>query len=482
MTTRSTEGRRATPVTIVVAAVLGAAAVGLLFGSSAGSAHKIGIAAIAGVIVLTITIRHPNFIYFAFAFILGGAPFAIIPGVGQPAVVVLALLVWLAVLTHPIAETRTSILEFSVAILVIISFVSMAMTMDGMKHVIEFGKWFIATSLVFALLRLNREVLRSFGKWYVAGAFLGAAFAMAVFFLDKAGTTLNYLSVFGYGRTGTIGTHLRFYVMENSTIVRLTGTYVDPNAAGIFLLVGFALSVALLRGWARLITAPVILGALIITLSRSAILSVAVAILLFLLFQRTSTGRRLAIVWVSVVGAACALSVPAIYSRVFDSFGSSDTGATDRARALGNFTTAMTGNWWWGRGWGVPEFTDEVVGWKTNYVANSPLLTVYRGGVLTGIAFVVMLIAGAIVAYRYARKSPWESGVIGAMFVGFSLVGLQLDFPVVTSGQMTMAFSVFLAFLAANPIEPEQPDPVAEPQTQDAEVAAPRGRRVTSDV
>ena len=466
-----------------LAALVAAAGLGLLFGLSLDATHRIGIALVVGIVTVTVALLHPNLIYWSFAFILGSAPFALVPGLGLPAVLVFAVLVWFALLTHPIAETRTSVLEFAVGVLVITSIVSVAMTTAGTQHIIEFGKWLLATSLVFALLRLDRNVLRKFGQVFAVGTFVGASFAVAVFFLDKAGTTLNYLSAFGYGRTGTIGTHLRFYVMESSTVVRLTGTYVDPNAAGIFLLVGFALAVALLRGWARLVTAPVILGALIITLSRSAIFSVVVAVLLYLMFQHISTGRRLAIIGASIVGSAVALAVPAIYSRVFDSFTSEDTGASDRADALANFTRLLGGDWWFGRGWGVPEFTDEVVGWKTNYVANSPLLTVYRGGVFTGIAFVAVLVAAAVLAYRNCRKSPWESGIIGAMFVGFALVSLQLDFPVVTHAPMTMAFSVFLAFVVANPVVPEEPIVPAAEQLRQLPDATPRGRRkVTADV
>jgi len=434
------------------------AAAAALFGSSTQTNQLIGVGIVAVVAAIAVTLLQPNLIYFAFAFVLGAAPFAIIPGIGQPFVLVLAIGVWFAVLTHPIAETRTYGMEFAVAAFVVISFVSLTMTTAGLGHVVEFAKWLLSTSLVFALLRLDRKVLRQFGIVFSWGVFFGAAFALLVFFFDKAGTTLNYLSMFGYGRTGSIGTHLRFYVMENSTVVRLTGTYVDPNAAGIFLLVGFTLAVALTRGWTRLLMAPVILGALIITLSRSAIFTVVVAVILFLLFQRMSTGGRLAIVGASLVGTACVLSVPAIYSRIFDSFTSNDTGANDRADALAKFPEMMRGHWWFGRGWGVREFTDEVVGYKTNYVANSPLLTTYRGGIFTGIAFVLVLIAGAVLAYRHARRSPWESGVIGAMFVAFAVVALQLDFPVVTHAPMTMAFSVFIAFLCANPVVPLAPE------------------------
>ncbi|MGB2921062.1 MAG: O-antigen ligase family protein [Mycobacterium sp.] len=411
---------------------------------------------------LAVTVLQPRLIYASMAFTLGAIPFGIIPGVGQPIIFVLAVAVWGAVLTHPIAQTRTSPLEFAVFTLVVVSLISVVVTGDGAVHLIEFAKWLLATSIVFALLRLDHDDLRLFGLWFVHGVAIAAGFALAVFFLDKAGTTLNYLSIIGYGRTGTIGTHLRFYVMDNSTVVRLTGTYVDPNAAGIFLLVGLALAVAMLRGWHRLLLGGVILSALIITLSRSAIFSVLVAIVLLLIFQKMSLDKKTAALAASLVTAAVLMTVPAVYSRIFDSFSSSDKGSTDRADALANYLDSMAGYWWFGRGWGIPEFTDEVVGYETNYVANSPLLAVYRGGLFVGAAFLAVLIVAAVLAYRRSRREPWETGVIGAAFVAFALVGLQLDFPIVTHTPLTMVFSVFVVFLIANPIDPlpRSPEPV----------------------
>lgn len=415
----------------------------------AGAGLLVVIVGVAGVLL------HPRIVYGATAAALGAVPLGIVPGVGLPIVLVLAVAFWAAVLSHPITETRTSIIELAVGVLILASLASVIVTEAGTVHWVEFAKWLVATSMVFALLRLDRRDLRRFGLVFAYATGVAAAFALAVFFFDKAGTSLNYLSVIGYGQTGVIGTHLRFYVMENSTVVRLTGTYVDPNAAGIFLLIGLGLAVALLRGWSRLIIGTLIVAALIITLSRAAIFSVAVALALFLIFQKISTGQRLAVTAMAIVGAAGAMTVPAIYSRIVNSFSSSDTGSADRADALSSYLESMSGHWWFGRGWGVPEFTDEVIGYKTNYVANSPLLTIYRGGVFTGIAFLLVLIAGAVLAYRNSRQEPWESGVIGAIFVGFSLVGLQLDFPVVTNASMAMAFSVLIAFLSANPILPE---------------------------
>lgn len=449
---------RAIPVAVVGGALL----LTILATLMMTSATKLIQAAGTGLVVLVIgfaaTVLHPRFIYGAMGFCLGAIPFGIVPGAGQPIVLILAMAVWIAVLIHPIAVTRTSPMEITVGVLVITSLISVIITADGKIHWVEFGKWLIATSLVFALLRLSHRDLRLFGLTFIYGVGSAATFALLVFFLDKAGTTMNYLSFIGYGRTGTIGTHLRFYVLENSTVVRLTGTYVDPNAAGIFLFVGLALATAMLRGWQRLIIGGVILGALIVTLSRSAIFSAVIALLLFLIFQKVSTTMKLSTIALAIVGAAGAMTVPAIYGRIINSFSSSDKGTADRADALVNYLQSMTGSWWFGKGWGIREFTDEVVGYETNYVANSPLLTIYRGGIFVGIAFIALLIAGAVLFFRRSRSKPWEVGVLGAAFVGFALVGLQLDFPIVTHAPMTMAFSVLVAFLVVNPIFAEPDD------------------------
>ena len=42
---------------------------------------------------------------------------------------------------------------------------------------------------------------------------------------------------------------------------------------------------------------------------------------------------------------------------------------------------------------------------------------------------------------------------IGAGFIGFAVVALQLDFPVVTNPPVTMAFSVLVALLITDPFE-----------------------------
>ena len=170
-------------------------------------------------------------------------------------------------ITHPIAETRTSWLELSVALLVVTSIIAFIITFSGSRDLVEFAKWLIATSMVFALLRLSRQELRLFGLVFVYGACLGAIFAMGIYFFDKSGRSLSLLSFIGYGGASFHDTNLRFYILGDSMVTRLTGTYIDPNGAGISMLIAVALAVALLRGWQRQIVVPVLLAALLITLT-----------------------------------------------------------------------------------------------------------------------------------------------------------------------------------------------------------------------
>lgn len=448
----------------------------LLMGIALGSEQQIILlltaAALGALCVLTVILVHPRSAYLGLAFSVGCAPFAVLPGVDLPITLLMVVLVWTTTLLRPIELRRITSIEIAVLILVAVSFVSLIATADRFKDISEFTRWLVATSVLFPLLRLPGEELRRFGRVFVYGVGTGSVFALGMFFLDKSGSWMNYLAPFGYGNTGIIGTHLRFYQDGATQVVRLTGTYVDPNVAGIFTLVGLTLACALLRGWPRIGFALLIGGALVITLSRSAIFSVVVGALVFLMFQKMPTRQRTMLIAGSVAAVAAALSVPAVTDRILGSFGTSDTGTQARTTALSNFPSAMTGQWLFGKGWGIEEFTNEIVGYKVNYIANSPLVSVYRGGIFVGLAFTIVLVVGAVVAHRNAQREPAESGVVGAGLVGFSLVGLQLDFPVVTNASVTLAFVVLLAFTAAESrvlddedtkIEEPEPIPIEPP-------------------
>jgi hypothetical protein len=433
--------RRLAPPVLIGGAALMVVMITFMVGSGSDVAEKLGIAALAAVIGLYVAVVHPSWIYRSLAVVLGAVPLATVPGFGQPVVLVLAAAMWCAVLVHPIADTRTSPLELSIGVLVLTSLCALAVTLSATRDVTEFIKWLVATSMVFALLRLDRDELRAFGRFFVYGSFAGALFGLFAFFFDDTGALVGRLAVIGISRMGDTG-----------GIPRLTGTYVEPNAAGIFLMIALAMAVALFRGSQRLVIAGVILAALICTLSRSAIFSVIVAVIFLLIFQFMSIGRRMAISTTLAVACAAGMVVPLIYNRITGTF--KDRGSLDRAQSLTEFTNNMSGSWWFGKGWGLPEFITGAAAFRSNHVANSPLLSIYRGGVFVGAAFIVVLVLGMVVAYRNVYRSPWESAVIGAVFVGFTLVGLQLDFPVVTHAPVTMAWSVLIVFMIANPVTP----------------------------
>jgi polysaccharide biosynthesis protein PslJ len=431
--------RRLAPLAVVVGAASVVVLVTFLVGSGGGVAAKLGIAGLAGTVGLAVVLLHPSWIYRSLAVVLGAVPLATIPGFGEPVVLVLAAGVWCAVLTHRLADTRTSPLELGVGVLVITSLASLAVTVSTVRDLTEFVKWLLATSMVFALLRLNRSELRSFGKLFVYGTFVGAVFSLVAFFFDDAGVLVGRLAVIGIRQMGDTG-----------GIPRLTGTYVEPNAAGIFLMIALAMAVVLLRGMQRFVIAGVIAAALVCTLSRSAMFSVVVAVIFLLLFQFMSTGRRTAIATTLALACVGAMTVPLVHHRITGTF--KDRGSLDRAQSLSEFNINMSGSWWFGKGWGLPEFVTSAAAFRTNHVANSPLLSIYRGGIFVGIAFVAVLLLGMLVAYRNVYKRPWECGVIGAVFAGFTVVGLQLDFPVVTHSPVTMVWSVLIVFLIANPV------------------------------
>ncbi|MCS3877584.1 O-antigen ligase domain-containing protein [Gordonia amarae] len=435
------------------APLLAAVAAGLLAGmpDPRGALAAVAVPILAAAVV--VVVFAPRIIYGTTAFMLGAAPVMVVPGVPLPFVLAMVFAVWGTVWFHGPARNRVSGTEIAVAALIVASTAGLVMTADGPEHILEYVKWVLATSLVFALIRLPRPDLRLFGRTFVYGGATGTALALALLAFDKSGTFLNKLSPIGYGNTGTIGTHLRFYESSMGSVVRLTGTYVDPNIAGIIIFVAAIAAIAMFRGAPRLLLASILLAGLVMTLSRAAIFSFVLAVVVLAAFGAMSPRLRAAIAGGAVTAAVAAAGVPSIAERIFSSFSSDDKGSADRSAAIADYTSTMTGRWWFGHGFGAPEFTDEVIGFHTNYVANSPLLTIYRGGLLAGAAFVAILVVGAVTAYRALRRPPWEAGVIGAGFIGFAVVALQLDFPVVTNPPVTMAFSVLVALLITDPFE-----------------------------
>jgi len=448
--------------------IVGAAAVfalAALFASDSGNAVRaiaIGVAVLP--LGLFIAVRRPRIIYCAMALELGAIPFADVPGVNFPLGLVLAVLVAItAVLQLPRTGVKLSALEWWCIALVVASTVSMIVTWTSSFDTIEYLKWFIATSMFFSLRRLSPVDLRAFGRWFVYGVSAAAVFGAALLAFDPAGKVLDSLAIIGYGSAGD---NLRYVFSASGATVRLTGTFIDPNAGGLFLAIGFFLALALFRGFPRVALCVILLGALGLTLSRSALLSVGVAVLVYVAFRSGRFGHKLRGLGVFAALGAIALMIPAIQDRLLAALDPSDVGASARESALAQFPTQVAGHWLFGLGWGRIEFRDPTVGQEVNFVANSPLLTVYRGGLITGAIFTIILIIGIVRSFRALSQNRSQLTIVGAGFVGISLVALQLDFPVVTIYPVTMVFSVLLAFLPELvPLARRQePMPVALPE------------------
>ncbi|OZF07619.1 hypothetical protein CH300_06640 [Rhodococcus sp. 15-1154-1] len=410
-----------------------------------GTPGKLGAFALVGLTVgAYIGLRHPLYLTRALAFSLGALPFGYVPGVHAPLVFTLGAAVILASVIHRTAVTRVTVGEMAVIALIVTSAISVFATAGTTVDYAEFGKWLVSTLVAVSLLRLPREELELFGRIYVYSASAAAAFALVILVADPSGRLIRYLSPFGYG---TEEESTRFVYTDGAATVRLAGTYIDPNAAGIGLFVALMLCVLLIRGRLRIALSLLLFGSIVLTLSRAALFSVVFGVLLMLLFQNLRARERVAIIGGFALAFVGALAVPTVRNRVFSSFGSGDAGSSARGDALVDFPGHMAGHWLFGLGWGREEFKDPGTAFDVNYVANAPLLSVYRGGIFTGLAFLAIIVVGAYLGYRCLRSRNWELGFIGGGFIGFSVVALQLDFPVVTIPATTMAFSVLIVFL-----------------------------------
>lgn len=387
---------------------------------------------------------HPQWIRNALAFTLGALPLAHFPGFPLPVIFGFGIAVLLATLVHRSAVTTMSALELVVVLLILTSAFSVVPNMTGFVDLNLFSQWFVATAVMIALLRLPRDQLRGFGRVFVYGAAVGSVFGILNLLFDPPGKMIAALSPFGYAVKGDTG---RYVFTGDVFTTRLAGSYIDPNAAGIILFVALLVCVITCTGSTKVILATLIGSALALTLSRSAIFSLVAGVLLMLLFQRLRASQRISVIAGFVVITLLAAAVPVFNSRIFRSFSTDDVGAAARADALRDYPIMMEGHWLFGLGWGRREFFDPATTFVTNFVANSPLLTIYRGGLLVGLVFCLALIVGIVNGYRCMRSDKWEYGLMGGGFIGFVLIALQLDYPVVTIPPITMAFAVLLTFL-----------------------------------
>jgi hypothetical protein len=312
----------------------------------------------------------------------------------------------------------------------------------------ELAAWGAATALVIPVRFMPAAARATMVRTFVLAAAAAAVLGIVLVRIDPYGLLLSRLAIAGY-REGS--TNVQRVGGTEDIVTRLTGTYVEPNIAGLVLLVALLLAVAYFRGPVRLALVVVIGSGMLLTLSRAAIGTAVVAGVLLVL--RTTGPRRLALIGSGIVAGLAALAVPAVRARLFDSFGPSDTGTIARDLALKEFPRTMEGHWLWGLGWDRDEFRSASVGRVVNYVANGPLVTIYRGGIVLG-GLAILLLALVVVRSWFVASRSFEHAVTCCGIIAIIVVALQLDFSIVIQAPATAIFSLLVGLSLA----PDPPD------------------------
>jgi hypothetical protein len=374
------------------------------------------------------------------------------PGVHAPLYLVLAGGVLLAAVIHTSERTTLSRLEVAVIVLVLAAGVSVVATGLSLGAIMLYIKWTIATLTVIALMRLSRENLARFGRIFVCSATVNALLGIAMATVDKDQRLLKPFKIFGYGVGAELRqqTQLYVYTDEGTTIgrtIRLGGTWVLPNSAGLALVIALVMCLVLFKGWLRAGMSLILVVALGLTLSRSMIFSLLAGLLLVLLFHSMrARDRQVAIAAIGLTAAGL-FAVPSVRDRLLSSFSDSDTGRSARADSLQNLPGQMSGHWVFGLGWNRPEFKSGQLAQQVNYPSNAPLLTLYRGGIITALLLVVVLVIGCVLAYRAMRSPSLPNATFGGVFIGVAVISCNLQQSIVDMPQMTLTFSIFLAFM-----------------------------------
>lgn len=403
------------------------------------------VALLAALVAGWVTTARPRVTLAAFALVLGLVPYAKVPTTDIPLLLVLALGCWVAVVALPGVRWRVGAPEAGLVLLLTVAGLSVVVTDRSAAALVEYAAWAAATSIVVPIRQLTSSGRRTVMAWFVGAAAVAAACGLLLRWLDPFGLSLRHFAFLGYSATGSNGQFV--HGLERETL-RLAGTYVEPNIAGLILAVALVITLASTRGALRVALLGLIGAALTLTLSRSALGAVVVA---GLLMAALAVGRQRRFVVVSgAAGALALLAVPVVRARLLESFGPSDTGSTARQQALDEYGTAMAGHWWWGLGWAREEFRETAVAWKVNVVANAPLLTAYRGGVLVMAVAVLLLLALVARTFRVDRHA-FEPLALACGVTGLCLVALQLDYPVVTQAPATAAFSLLVGLALGRP-------------------------------
>lgn len=417
--------------------------------------------------LLVLTMRRYGYAPHAvLAFVLGAMPFASIPGTGTQIALYLAPVVAVLVFMSPERSSAPlGALAWSTIVFLVLAAFASAITYSGVDTVIQFVKWTIGMAFVFVLIvagPMSRRVLyRSYGY----GAAIGGAIAIVMAFADRQGRVLSALSWLGYG-SDDLG-NVRSAEVGSSDAVRASGLYIDPNAAGLFLLVGVAAVAVAFRGRRRVILLAIIMASVVATLSRAAIASLLVAAVVAIVAARMHASSRIAFVGVGLLGAIAVLGLPVVTDRLLSSFDSNQVGVAARIDAIDAFGSVMHGNWLFGAGWYQEAFFDEAAAYYDNTIANTTLVMVQRAGIFAGGAFVAMQLVTVLQFIASMRRGVAGAALAGGVAIGMMTVAFQADYPVATMPVLAMAF----AFLIA--IAPLLLRPDVETAFEDVDAALP---------
>lgn len=432
-------------------AVYGMIAVGAV---ALGLARQTSVLTIAGLALcavpalVAVLVRAPQYLLAPVGLILGFMPFAALPGTGVQLVVIFSLVPMLVCLLHPTHERpRLGGIGGLTIVYLAVCAVSALATFTDSHSLIEYAKWGLATATALWALLLRRDLRVALMRAFVVGAVAGVIFTAAMLVVDRSGSWVDRFGFLGYG--GSAAVNARTAEVGGAEVLRAAGLYVDPNSAGLFFLFAAGIGFAVYSGASRVLSVGILSAGIVMTLSRSAIASLLLAAVVLLLGSRLSAGRRMLLTLAAAVTAAVLLLVPAVSSRLLGSFSGDDVGADARVDALSRYPGQMSGAWLFGRGWYLREFYDPIYGYEVNHAANTPLIVVYRAGLVAGIVFVVLLAVAAVIALRASRAGVAGAGGASGVLVGLILVAFQLDFPVVTMPALAMAFALLLAEVQA---------------------------------
>ncbi|MGI9085743.1 MAG: O-antigen ligase family protein [Aeromicrobium sp.] len=401
------------------------------------STREIVLATAVAVFAAYVAVIHPLSIFGALAAVLGFSPYAHLPGTEIPLILVLAVGLWVALMFVPGVELRPGWCEWWVLALAAVALLSVVATGLSVASSIELVAWVAATAVVIPIRFLPTEARETTARTFAVSTAVASVVGM-ILLIAPSGVMARVLSFTGIDPQRP---NVQQVAGSESITTRLNGTYLEANIAGLILAAGFLLALVYFDGRMRVALTVVIGSGLLLTLSRAALATVVVAVVLVAL--RAGGRRRLRLFWSGVTGAVVGLAIPGVRGRLLDSFGPTDTGTSARWQALQDFPGVMDGHWIWGLGWDRPEFRDAALNRATNLVANAPLATVYRGGVILGALVVVVLLALVVRSWANSRRS-FADAVQCCSVIAFVAVALQLDHPVANQPSATVMMSLLV--------------------------------------